>query len=690
MYDNRSNQAKAPENTAELLKYIAKKIPERLLKALPLTIIIGVVSWLLHTYLLVVTNEGFNPGTWLGQNLLNVKGSFISSTLLWTMVGAIIPIAISFFARGGNPIKSIGAMAKIPSSIIKKNKATQNAVLPMVLISCSVALLFDKLLSGVAGLVAGGILMSSLVSFVTGGGSIFIQIFRMAFTDVQSFVLKKQKMRLDGDSIYLIIGSSGLALLIYGVFKSLNVFPFIFSKLGALIPFLAGFFNVILIIIMFLFNSIWFLLLVLGIVLLVKNRNVPKTLIFFAGIFFAAVAADRILGVRIFADDGGWAESGATFGGWITSEGALPAVLSGLPPALGGIIGSYVSSILSGLFGGFGPIDPNIPVYPQDPTQQDPQTPTPQDPVTPSDGPPLTEADKLRLQQEELERLRLQQEFEAKRQLELQKQQDIRNRALEEKRKLEEQRAQWEAKRDQLCKKYNTTPDKLMDVLRANNASNQADAERLNNVAKNWDYAYKAAVVTLAVSDAAIDGLATVTGPYGKVIRGTYKVVQGVAVGGVEASLKGESVEKGMLGGLVKGGTSAGTDFIGNGYVKAGVTVLGETAAGAITGGTNGAIDGAKNGIYNAGVGAITDKLGGKGFGNEVSTVSQAGGKTALTMTTSTGNVVTKTVSTDVANQFIKGKITNQVIQSGVKGTGAVVSELGVKPVLQGNKILSN
>ncbi len=62
----------APRNTGELLKYIIKKIPERVLKALPLTIIIGLVSWLVHTYLLVYTNQGFNPDTWLGKNFLNL------------------------------------------------------------------------------------------------------------------------------------------------------------------------------------------------------------------------------------------------------------------------------------------------------------------------------------------------------------------------------------------------------------------------------------------------------------------------------------------------------------------------------------------------------------------------------------------------------------------------------------------
>jgi len=699
MYGNQTSQVKAPETLLELLKYIVKKIPERLLKALPMTIVIGLISWLLHTYLLVYTNEGFNPDTWLGKNLLNVAGSEITSTILWTMVGAIIPMAISAAVHGVNPFKSLAAMITMPGTIIKKNKSTHNVVLPMVLFSCGIALLFDKLLSGVAGLIAGGMLMSSVVAFMTGRGSVFIQVVRMIFTDVQTFVLRKQKRPLDGDSIYLIVGSSGVALLVYGIFKSLDIFTYIFGKLGAAVPFLSGLSKVLLTVFTFLFNSVWWMLILLGIFLLVKNKSMPKKLLFFTGFVFAALAAEKLIGVRISADDGGWVEAGGTFARWIGSEGSFRAMLRGLPPALGTMLGSFLSSLLHGLFNGFGPTSIPAPFTPFSPVNQTPvqlyqEEPVPpvQTPVPPANKPPLTEEERKRLEDEqrkrEQEELRRREEAERKRLLELERQKDIRVKALAEKKRLEAQRARWLAEQAELCKKYNTTPDKLMDVLRANNAANQDASKKLNNTAANWELAYKAAVVTVAGCDAAIDGLAAVTGPGGKWVRGTYKVVQGAAVGGTEAILDGKSFEKGVVGGLVKGGANAGSDFIGNGIYKAGTTIAAETVAGAITDGVEGAKNGAVNGVFNAGVGALTDKLGGKGFGDEVGTVGLAGGKTALTITTSTGNVVTKTVSDGVANSFIKNKNTNQIIQSGVKFTGAVVTELGVKPALQDNYVL--
>jgi len=192
-----AKQAASPQTTMELLKYIAGKIPQRILKALPMTIIIGAVSWLVHTFLLVYTNQGFNPDTWLGKNFLNVKGYLVSSTLLWLMIGAMIPLVLSFIIRRRNPFKPIVGIIKMPGDIIRKNRESKNTFLPIILISCGIALLFEKLLSGVAGLVAGGILMSSVIAFVTGRGSIFIQVFRMVFSDIQTLILKKKRIRLE-------------------------------------------------------------------------------------------------------------------------------------------------------------------------------------------------------------------------------------------------------------------------------------------------------------------------------------------------------------------------------------------------------------------------------------------------------------------------------------------------------------
>ena len=670
MNGNQLNKAQYPKNTWELIRYIAKKIPERLLKALPMTIAFGAGSWLLHTFLLVYVNEGFNPDTWLGRNILNVKGSLISSTLLWTMIGAIIPMLISFFKKGGNPVNSITSIAKMPMDIIKTNKSTGGRFLPYICFSCAAALFIDGILTGVSSMVAGGIIMSSVVAFITGRGSIFIQILRMITQDIQMFIFKKQRFRLDNNSILMIIGVSGTILLVFGLLKALPKPWFITIVL----------------------SYIWIAAVILGIVLLFNNKRVPKQFIFLLGFAGTAWLLSDSMVFKVLADDGGWKEAGGTLGSWITSAGAIPATLSGLPPAIGGLIGSYVATITGGLFEGLGSViggDISVPdavavpdaaATPVNPVTQ-PQTDLPA-----QSDPPADPKEQERILQEQE---RIQQEFERLRQIKIQEQLEIKNKALEELKKIQEEKRKRQEYINMLCKKYNTTPDKLKRVIKQNmiNASAE-EAAAWNEYDSTLAKGEAAAQMTLVAADTAIDGLANITGPAGKKVRAGYKVIKGMATGASEAYASGDSMTKGAISGLVKGGADAASDYISNEKYKAGLSVGAEIIGGAITEGGEGAVKGLKNGIYNVAVGTITDRLGGGGYGNDVSLVTQAGGKTAVIITASGGQTLTRIVSTNTAHNLVKSKLINQGYQSGVKGASGLLNEMVVKPALTDYGIL--
>jgi hypothetical protein len=343
------NQTDYPKNTWQLIKYIAKRIPGRLLKALPMTIAMGLLFWLLHTFLLVYTNEGFNPDTWLGKNILNVSGRLLSSTLLWMMVGAIVPMIISFFRRKQSPAKLVKSMVSMLGEIIGINKKSGGKFLPIMCFSCATALLIEALLSGVAGAVLGGIVMSSVVAFLTGRGSIFIQVLRMVFQDVQLFILKKQKLGLDGNNVMMIVGVSGVTLFIVGLLKTLFTNSYI---------------------IMIILSWLWVVAAILGVILVLTKNNVPKQFMLIFGFLGLTAVFSALSVIGVYADDGGWVEAGGTFSSWISSEGAGQAIFQGLPPTIGGLVGSYVSSILGGLFEGFTmpPVDiPAVPVEPVTP-----------------------------------------------------------------------------------------------------------------------------------------------------------------------------------------------------------------------------------------------------------------------------------------------------------------------------------
>ncbi|MHB8963143.1 MAG: hypothetical protein ACYC5K_08315 [Saccharofermentanales bacterium] len=696
MYGNQAGQTAAPQTTMELIKYIGRRLPGQLLKALPITIVIGVLSWLIHTYLLVKVNEGFNPDSWLAQNFLNVSGGLISSSILWAMLGGLISMMLASLLRGQNPFRSFADMFRVPGNIVRKNKEMQNALLPVLLIACGVTLLFEKLLSGVAGIVAGGILLSSVAAFAGGRGGILTMILRMIFNDVQTFVLKKRKFSMDNDAIYMIIGASGLVFLAYGFLKTLfyRVYP---------ATFIGRTFN-------FFLSNIWIIPLLLGIVLILNNKNklnttnTPKTMVFLVLLFASFAAAQRLAGVGILADDGGWAEAGGTFIGWVTSEGAIIAVLRGLPPAIAGILGSYIASILAGLgaglggglggavggaagggLGGSGGGSGGGGGEPQPPVTEPVKEPVRQDePGTKKDetgADDAKEKERLRLEQEK-EKAR--QEFERKR-LELERQRKEKEaqiqKAIQDKLREEQKRKQELV--DRLCRKYNTTPDKLRETLEKNRDANAADAAAWNRTEKILMVGEKLATATVVVADTMIDGMASIGGPGAKAVRAGYKIVKGGAAAGAEAGWTTESV----VGGAVAGTADAITDVVNNPYGKAAVTIIGETAGGAIKGGAQGAKDGLVNGIFSAGVNAGADKLAGGGYGNEMSSKFHSNGTATVSIKTQSG-WVDKTVSGTTAIKFQNNKLAAQGTTSAIKGTIGMGNELAVKPTLQDHGIL--
>lgn len=685
MYGNQAGQTAAPQTTLELIKYIGKRLPGQLLKALPMTIAVGVLSWLIHTYLLVKVNEGFNPDSWLAQNFLNVSGGLISSSILWALLGGLISLTLASLLRGQNPFKSVAGMFKVPGNIIRKNKEMNHSLLPVLLIACGVTLLFEKLLSGVAGIVAGGILLSSVAAFAGGRGGILTMILRMIFNDVQTFILKKRKLRMDNDAVYMILGASALAFIIYGFFKTLFYRPYPASFIGVAFNFILA--------------NIWTIPIILGIIFLLTNRNrlnttnTPKTMIFLVLVFASFAAAHRVAGIGILADDGGWAEAGGTFIDWVTSEGAIIAVLRGFPPAIAGILGSYIASILSGIGGGLGGLGGGLGGSGGGSGSGggEPQTPA-TEPVTEpvrQDGPGTTKDDAGTDDAKEKERLRLEQEkarqeFERKR-LEFERQKQEKEaqiqKALQDRLREEQKRKQELV--DRLCRKYNTTPDKLRETLEKNRDANAADAAAWNRTEKILMVGEKLATATVVIADTAIDGLASIGGPGAKAVRAGYKIVKGAASSGAEAGWTTESI----VGGAVSGSADAITDVVNNPYGKAAVTIIGETAGGAIKGGTQGAKDGLVNGIFNAGVNAGADKLAGGGYGNEMSSKFHSNGTATVSIKTQSG-WVDKTVSGATAITFQNNKLGAQATTSAIKGTIGMGNELAVKPTLQGQGIL--
>ncbi len=677
-----------PTTTLGLIRFILSKIPERLLQALPLTLVFGLLGWLLHTFLLVFANEGFKPDTWLGRNVLNVQGRLISSTLLWLMLGAMVPLIINFFRHGGKTSRRLTDIVHLPQKIAARNKATNGRILPTMILVCAVSLFIESwLLSGLTAFVAGMIAVSSVLNFTTGRGSLLIQMLRMIFHDIRNFILHKPGLGLDEDTIFMTVGGTGILMMIIGLVK-------------ALIPTNAGIFFLV---IYYLVSFLWVLFLIAAIVLLVTRKQLPAQILFIVSLGATLLMASDLALVQVLADDGGWREAGGTLIGWITSEGAIPAVLSGLPPSLAGLVGFYSSSILSSLFGGFTFVDPTTPpgspvtgttppdqagVNPPSQTGTIPQSQTGSTPpLQPGAGPgiaggtqqpgqPLNPQEQQRLQHEQAAR-----EFEQRRQAELARQQEARRKAQDELRKIQEQKQQHEKYIQKLCAKYKTTPENLRTEIARQMGRNELEGKfwtKCIEYEKELAIAETTAKVILIGCDTAIDGLANCTGAVGKAIRAGYKVTKGIAGNMAEKGLSKEA----LAGGFIKGSADALTDLTENSKTKFVTSFVGETVGEAMTEGVTG--EGIVKGAINAGINVGLDKLAGKGYGNEV--MGGPGRKYGMEMGDLSGLTRWRPgqgapIEKDVS-RLVAGKFVRQLKSSGIKGAGTLTTEFGVKPAI--------
>lgn len=84
---------------------------------LPIVLLTLFSTWAAHTYFLVVSNEGFNPSTTIGQ-WLNVSGNYSSALAIWGMVSALFWSAVVSVFRCG-PLRTFTALFSTPLQTVR-------------------------------------------------------------------------------------------------------------------------------------------------------------------------------------------------------------------------------------------------------------------------------------------------------------------------------------------------------------------------------------------------------------------------------------------------------------------------------------------------------------------------------------------------------------------------------------------
>ncbi|MBW2610639.1 MAG: zinc-ribbon domain-containing protein, partial [Deltaproteobacteria bacterium] len=307
---------KPPLTWSNLLHLILTNTVKGLIKNIPMMLIIFFLSILIHTYLLVVYNEGFAPGTWVGSQLLATKGRVVSSTILWMLVsGFFFTAVLQIKAKGWNGF--FRDISRIPGQMLEYFREAIGDGLHLFLAGMGLALLISGAMSGVTSLVLAA---GAAAIFATPAGRVVAILIQSSWVTLMSAVNPRRTE----------------------VAASFGVVPAYISLIGSAVGFaLASFLPL----------STWIgllLLVAVGVKIYTGNNSFgDKT---FDILFFLFALTCMILRAKkVLADDGGWLEAGGTFSTWVRSPGAVKAVLHGIGPSIGAAVGPALTKAISAI-----------------------------------------------------------------------------------------------------------------------------------------------------------------------------------------------------------------------------------------------------------------------------------------------------------------------------------------------------
>lgn len=309
-----------PQFLTLLLKGMLKRLPVKLLIAGG----IALLAWILHTYLLVVSNEGFAPGTnpWLDR-ILALQGQAITGTLVWTLAAGLVT---SFIARiitygFGNTVRSA---VETPRHILNWAAELGLLAIPLLVVGYISTIFLGFLINNSLLIVQLWLVVLGIL--IARHTSILLTILRLAWSDVQRLAKREKPapFNLAWPGMYFV----GVLIGLLAILPNNGILPYVCGCLGFLLVILisAGIF--------------------------VRSQGGTERLIGKKVLFWIlppALLLAFLAATPVFADDGGWAEAGGTFGSWISSPGAFRAVAMGILPAAGAGAGVLVGTALGSM-----------------------------------------------------------------------------------------------------------------------------------------------------------------------------------------------------------------------------------------------------------------------------------------------------------------------------------------------------
>lgn len=305
---NQKEKSEAPKNLLHLIFIIIKGMFKNIPRMLIYFAVIGVISFLVHTYLVIYPNGGYWPGTnsTLDQ-ILTLPGNKVRGTAFWTILLYLITsifmkmrmIGVGEFFKGifKGPVR-VGKSALGKSGKFFSFFGGATAIL---------LLLGQYLIKNSA--ISITLIIGAVLAIITFRYSMSYLFLRVGYKDFTS-IFKKNK---DFDDIYFdayqLAVIVSMLLFIYLPAKPYSVFGI--CALGLFMIFYKKF---------------------------KKSNKMASNIVLFGLI---GLNLGILLTLKAYGDDGGVAEAGG-FIPWITSPGAFTAVTIGLPSAIGSAVGGLV------------------------------------------------------------------------------------------------------------------------------------------------------------------------------------------------------------------------------------------------------------------------------------------------------------------------------------------------------------
>ena len=313
-------QAKAPQKPPESLLDLLMLILRGMFKNFFVKVLMAVVTllfvWVLHTILLVGPNGGFGGGTnWVLDAVLSLQGRMINGTLFWGLLFGLLSMIVGRVWQLG-PAKAAKSLIATPGWLVDSFRKARLTALALVCGNAALTLIVGTALNNrLVSLVLVGF---GLVELTAQANSLPGLIARLGWSDAQRLL---GSVKRPYNPSWTAPGVVGLIL----GFMVTVIMPWVpWCGIGGAFVLLA--------------------ILGLTVALTIMRPRAGAVMMVFFLIFFAAITP-------ALADDGGWDEAGGTLQSWLTSQGAVQAILQGLPPAAAAAVLGWLAAALGQILG---------------------------------------------------------------------------------------------------------------------------------------------------------------------------------------------------------------------------------------------------------------------------------------------------------------------------------------------------